>query len=159
MALTEAIEIIVRMPGAISSAARPSTGCTGWWAWTRSPSPFQCRSASSRIDVAVLSPMDRSVDGARDTGAMDDASYEHLVVKRDGDITTVTLDRPEKRNALALDVMEELTATLEAIGATDARGVVLAANGPVFSAGHNFGDMAGAHRSTRPATSSTCAPG
>ena len=75
---------------------------------------------------------------------MDDAAYEHLVVKRDGDITTVTLDRPEKRNALALDVMEELTATLEAIAATDATGVVLAANGPVFSAGHNFGDMAGA---------------
>jgi enoyl-CoA hydratase/carnithine racemase len=75
---------------------------------------------------------------------MDDASYEHLIVKRDGDITTVTLDRPEKRNALAVDVMEELTVTLEAIGRTDARGVVLAANGPVFSAGHNFGDMAGA---------------
>ena len=75
---------------------------------------------------------------------MDDASYAHLIVKRDGDITTVTLDRPEKRNALAVDVMEELTATLEAIGRTDARGVVLAANGPVFSAGHNFGDMAGA---------------
>jgi enoyl-CoA hydratase/carnithine racemase len=75
---------------------------------------------------------------------MDDASYEHLIVKRDGDITTVTLDRPEKRNALAVDVMEELTATLDAIGRTDAKGVVLAANGPVFSAGHNFGDMAGA---------------
>ena len=73
---------------------------------------------------------------------MDD--LRHLIVKRDGDITTVTLDRPEKRNALALDVMEELTAALEEIGRTDARGAVLAANGPVFSAGHNFGDMAGA---------------
>ena len=31
------------------------------------------------------------------------------------------------------------------MGATDALGVILAANGPVFSAGHNFGDMA-AHR-------------
>ena len=40
-----------------------------------------------------------------------DAAH-HLIVKRDGDITTVTLDRPEKRNALALDVMEELTAAL-----------------------------------------------
>jgi enoyl-CoA hydratase/carnithine racemase len=69
---------------------------------------------------------------------------EHLIVKRDGDITTITLDRPEKRNALALDVMEELTAAFEAVGDTDARGVVLAANGPVFSAGHNFGDMKGA---------------
>jgi len=65
-------------------------------------------------------------------------------VARDDDITTVTLDRPEKRNALALDVMLELTAAVQEIGDTDARGIVLAANGPVFSAGHNFGDMAGA---------------
>lgn len=69
---------------------------------------------------------------------------QHLLVERTGDITTITLDRPEKRNALALDVMVELTATLRAVGASDALGVVLAANGPVFSAGHNFGDMAGA---------------
>jgi enoyl-CoA hydratase/carnithine racemase len=69
---------------------------------------------------------------------------EHLLVDRQGDITTITLNRPEKRNALALDVMVELTETLQEVGATDALGVVLAANGPVFSAGHNFGDMAGA---------------
>jgi enoyl-CoA hydratase/carnithine racemase len=73
---------------------------------------------------------------------MDD--LQHVVVKRDGDITTVTLDRPEKRNALAVGVMEELTRVLDGVAATEARGVVLAANGPVFSAGHNFGDMAGA---------------
>jgi enoyl-CoA hydratase/carnithine racemase len=30
------------------------------------------------------------------------------------------------------------------VGASDALGVILAANGPVFSAGHNFGDMHGA---------------
>lgn len=65
-------------------------------------------------------------------------------VDRDGDIVTVTLDRPEKRNALAVDVMEELTAALRAVGDTDALGIVIAAEGPVFSAGHNFADMAGA---------------
>lgn len=70
--------------------------------------------------------------------------HEHLVVTTDGPITTVTLDRPDKRNALALDVMLELTAVLVEIGRSDALGVVLAANGPVFSAGHNFADMAGA---------------
>jgi enoyl-CoA hydratase/carnithine racemase len=69
---------------------------------------------------------------------------QHLAVTRGGDITTVTLDRPEKRNALALDVMREVTSVLDEIGTTDARGVVIAANGPVFSAGHDFGDMAGA---------------
>lgn len=65
-------------------------------------------------------------------------------VRRDGGIATVTLDRPEKRNALALEVMQELTAVLREVGRTDATAVVLAANGPVFSAGHNFGDMHGA---------------
>jgi enoyl-CoA hydratase/carnithine racemase len=79
--------------------------------------------------------------GGRETGQM---TYEHLLVDRDGDITTVTLNRPEKRNALALDVMIELTQALRDVGASDALGVILAANGPVFSAGHNFGDMAGA---------------
>jgi enoyl-CoA hydratase/carnithine racemase len=70
--------------------------------------------------------------------------YEHLLVQRDGPITTLTLNRPDKRNALALDVMRELTRALRDIAATDARGVILAAAGPVFSAGHNFADMAGA---------------
>jgi enoyl-CoA hydratase/carnithine racemase len=71
-------------------------------------------------------------------------TYQHLLVSRDGDYTTNTLNRPESRNALALDVMAELTTALRVAGASDALGVVLAANGPVFSAGHNFGDMAGA---------------
>jgi enoyl-CoA hydratase/carnithine racemase len=71
-------------------------------------------------------------------------SFEHLQVTQDGDVTTITLDRPEKRNALALDVMHELTAAFRDAGKSEALGVVLAANGPVFSAGHNFGDLAGA---------------
>ena len=70
--------------------------------------------------------------------------YQHLLVTKDGPITTVVLNRPDKRNALALNVMRELTDALRAIGNTDARGVILAANGSVFSAGHNFADMAGA---------------
>jgi enoyl-CoA hydratase/carnithine racemase len=71
-------------------------------------------------------------------------TYQHLLVKHEGPISTITLNRPEKRNALALDVMQELTAAIREVGDSDARGVVLAANGPVFSAGHNFGDMKGA---------------
>jgi enoyl-CoA hydratase/carnithine racemase len=71
-------------------------------------------------------------------------TYQHLLVDRDGPFTTITLNRPEKRNALAVDVMQELTAALRESAGTDATGIILAANGPVFSAGHNFGDMAGA---------------
>jgi enoyl-CoA hydratase/carnithine racemase len=71
-------------------------------------------------------------------------SYQHVLVKREGPIVTITINRPEKRNALAVEVMNELTAALREAGGSDALGVVLAANGPVFSAGHNFGDMKGA---------------
>ena len=69
---------------------------------------------------------------------------QHVIVEVDASIATVTLDRPEKRNALALEVMVELTAVLREIGRGEALGVVIAATGPVFSAGHNFADMAGA---------------
>ena len=41
----------------------------------------------------------------RDT---DRVSYQHLLVSTDGPITTITLNRPEKRNALAYDVLAEL---------------------------------------------------
>ena len=68
-------------------------------------------------------------------------TYQHLLVKHEGPISTITLNRPEKRNALAVDVMLEITAALREVGAGDALGVIMAANGPVFSAGHNFGDM------------------
>ena len=70
--------------------------------------------------------------------------FQHLLVKTDDAITTVTLDRPEKRNALAADVMVELRDALMEIGRGDARGVILAATGPVFSAGHDFADLQGA---------------
>jgi enoyl-CoA hydratase/carnithine racemase len=72
-------------------------------------------------------------------------TFQHLLIASDGPVTTITLDRPEKRNALAVDVMLEVTAALGAVGRSDALCVVIAANGPVFSAGHNFGDMAGAN--------------
>jgi len=63
--------------------------------------------------------------------------------ERDGTTITVTLTRPEKRNALSSEVMADLTDALRDAGGSDALAVVLAAEGPVFSAGHNFGDMRG----------------
>jgi len=67
-----------------------------------------------------------------------------LLVDRDGPVVTVTMNRPERRNALSLDHLAELQQAFDHIGASDARGVILAANGPVFSAGHDFRDLAGA---------------
>lgn len=72
------------------------------------------------------------------------AVYEHLLVERVGPGVTVTLNRPDRRNALSLGALQELLAAFEAIGESDALGVVLAAKGPVFSSGHDFADMDGA---------------
>jgi enoyl-CoA hydratase/carnithine racemase len=72
------------------------------------------------------------------------AASSAVNVTRTGAFATVTLDRPEKRNALAVDVMTDLTAALREIGRSDADGVILAARGPAFSAGHDFRDMHGA---------------
>jgi enoyl-CoA hydratase/carnithine racemase len=71
-------------------------------------------------------------------------TYDALLVTHDEDITTITLNRPEKRNTLSMEVMIELTRALSEAGDSESLGVILAANGPVFSAGHNFADMAGA---------------
>lgn len=68
----------------------------------------------------------------------------NVTVTRDGDTVTITLARPEKRNALSAKMMADLIDALRDAGSSDALAVVLAAEGPVFSAGHNFADMAGA---------------
>ena len=67
-----------------------------------------------------------------------------VLVERQGPFFTVTMNRPERRNALSLQHMRELIAAFRQVGESDARGVILAGNGPVFSAGHDFADMVGA---------------
>lgn len=71
-------------------------------------------------------------------------AYECILVERDGDYVTITMNLPDRRNALSAAHMKELTAAFKEVGDGDALGVILAANGPVFSAGHDFADMAGA---------------
>jgi enoyl-CoA hydratase/carnithine racemase len=57
-------------------------------------------------------------------------------------IATLTLDRPDKRNALSLELMERLTCALSEIGQrADVSVVLLAANGPVFSSGHDLSEL------------------
>lgn len=83
-------------------------------------------------------------------------TYEHVLVERDDRFTTITMNRPERRNALSSEHMIELTDAFRCAGASGARGIVLAANGPVFSAGHDFGEMRGADLVTMRAVLETC---
>ena len=57
-------------------------------------------------------------------------------------IATLTLDRSEKRNALSLELMERLTRALADVGQRDdVAAVILAANGSVFSSGHDLSEL------------------
>lgn len=73
-----------------------------------------------------------------------ESSSDMVLVERTGAFATITMNRPERRNALSLEHMRELIRAFRGVGETDARGVILAGRGPVFSAGHDFSDMAGA---------------
>jgi enoyl-CoA hydratase/carnithine racemase len=68
--------------------------------------------------------------------------YRHIESVREGDFRVITMVRPEKRNALSEAHLLELLDAFERVGTSDARGAILAARGPVFSAGHDFSDMA-----------------
>ena len=73
-----------------------------------------------------------------------DRTFRHIDVRRDGPAARITLNRPEKRNALSLDLMDELIRALRAVGeSTDVRAVVIEGAGPVFSAGHDLSEMIG----------------
>lgn len=72
--------------------------------------------------------------------------FECIRVERyvDEPIVRITMDRPAQRNALSLRHLQELHEAFTDVAASDATGVVLAAEGPVFSAGHDFRDIGGA---------------
>jgi enoyl-CoA hydratase/carnithine racemase len=69
--------------------------------------------------------------------------FANLLVER-GETARITLNRPEKRNALSLELMEELIRGLESAGADpDTRTIVIEGAGPAFSAGHDLSEMVG----------------
>jgi enoyl-CoA hydratase/carnithine racemase len=70
-------------------------------------------------------------------------TYEHVLVERRDWFTSITMNRPDRRNALSTAHMTELTDAFRAAGASDTRGIVLGGSGPVFSAGHDFAEMVG----------------
>src|SRR3954466_5299798 len=64
-------------------------------------------------------------------------------VERSGDTVCITMTRWARRNALSRDHLGQLLAAFTEAAETDATGIVLAGEGPVFSAGHDFRDVAG----------------
>src|SRR5262245_38595779 len=67
-----------------------------------------------------------------------------LISESQGDVVRLTLNRPDRRNALSGELLRELDAELARI-ADDrrVRAVRIAARGPVFCSGHDLGEMVG----------------
>src|SRR5256712_11899287 len=71
-------------------------------------------------------------------------TLKDILFERDGSTALVTLNRPERRNALSLHMLEELTRCFREIGEDqELRVAILRANGPAFSAGHDPSEMVG----------------
>jgi enoyl-CoA hydratase/carnithine racemase len=69
---------------------------------------------------------------------------ELVTVGRDGAVAVVTLNRPEKRNALSLDLRAQLTGELTALAADDdVRCVLLTGAGSAFCAGMDTSEFGG----------------
>ncbi|WP_190823842.1 enoyl-CoA hydratase-related protein [Saccharopolyspora pogona] len=73
---------------------------------------------------------------------MSSPEYQHLRTEQDGPTVRITMNRPKSRNSLSAAHLAELRQAFEAAAETKATGIVLAGAGPVFSSGHDFGDMA-----------------
>ncbi len=82
--------------------------------------------------------------------------FEHILVERSGEFATITMNRPQRRNALSGAHMRELIAAFTDAGGSDALGIVLAGNGPVFCAGHDFADVADADLAAVRSLLATC---
>ncbi|HKA21173.1 MAG TPA: enoyl-CoA hydratase [Blastocatellia bacterium] len=69
-------------------------------------------------------------------------NYEFLLVEADAPVAVVTMNRPDRRNALSVALMEELIGCFRTLGQNrEIRVIILAANGPAFSAGHDLSEL------------------
>src|SRR6202041_2756268 len=70
--------------------------------------------------------------------------YRHLIRSIEGQLGVITLNRPERRNALSLELMLELISSLDEFAVEpEVRAIILAASGKVFSSGHDLSEMVG----------------
>jgi enoyl-CoA hydratase/carnithine racemase len=75
--------------------------------------------------------------------AVRETGFRGIRLREEGPAARITLDRPEKRNALSLELMREVIDALRLAGESPARAIVIDGAGPAFSAGHDLGEMIG----------------
>ncbi len=86
------------------------------------------------------------------------AEFKTLIVRRDGGVLHVTLNRPEVRNAMSLAMVRELRVLLgQAEMKADVRAIVLRGAGGHFCAGADLSDMAAARMKLQDNPKARCA--
>ena len=71
-------------------------------------------------------------------------NYQNICFDTERELAVITLNRPNRRNALSLELMLELIDCLERVERERTfRAVILAAAGKVFCSGHDLGEMVG----------------
>ncbi len=79
--------------------------------------------------------------------SLPDTEYRGLLVSREESAARIVLNRPDKRNALSLELMDEVTSAVREVSAQrDVRAIVIEGAGPAFSAGHDLSEMIGRER-------------
>src|SRR6266853_1176100 len=79
------------------------------------------------------------------------SDFQHLLVKQDGAVLTITMNRPEVLNAFNDTMLAELTEAVEAAAQDETiRCVVLAGAGRAFGAGQDLTEFASAHAGSQP---------
>ncbi|MBT3916016.1 MAG: enoyl-CoA hydratase [Rhodospirillaceae bacterium] len=70
---------------------------------------------------------------------------ETILLREDKDgICTLTLNRPEKRNAMSIELVAELQSAFDTIAEDKSvKVIILAGNGPIFCSGHDLRDIRG----------------
>ncbi len=69
---------------------------------------------------------------------------EDLLIALSPPVATLRLNRPQRRNALSMDLMQTLAGALQDISSNnEIKVVIIVGEGPVFSAGHDLTEMVG----------------
>jgi enoyl-CoA hydratase/carnithine racemase len=79
--------------------------------------------------------------------SLPDTDYRNVIATCDGSVARIVLNRPERRNALSLELMGEVIAAVGEVSAErGTRAIVIEGAGPAFSAGHDLAEMIGRDR-------------
>jgi methylglutaconyl-CoA hydratase len=67
--------------------------------------------------------------------------YETIQLSSDPDVTTITLNRPEKRNAISYDLIEELLHAIDEVANSPALVLILTGSGKAFCSGMDLDNL------------------